>query len=122
MSVINPVTSILLESLAVFAIVKALEKRHIVLPVFAAGLLWISAFTFIQAVVLRPPAGLWLQPLSVQAGTVLLTAGVSTVFISLYLIRRTETVPRPLPAMHGFALPALALGTALALELLNSLI
>lgn len=62
MSVINPATSILLESLVVFAFVKLYKGRRVVQSSFLVGFAWIAAFTLLQAFVFKPEVGLYNLP------------------------------------------------------------
>ncbi len=122
LSVINPATSILLESLVVFAFVKMYNSKKVFVPSLALGLGWITLFALTQAFIFRPASGLYLYPLNEILIFVLLNAVVSGLLIALYLKKEDLAMWRFGLRKASYVLPLLALAIAIALELTNSLI
>ena len=122
MSVINPATSILLESLVVFAFVRVYKGRKIVLSSFILGLGWITLFTLLQALVFKPEIGLYNLPLAKFILFIAANAVVSAVLVALYLKNEIALEWKVNSEKISMAVPALTLIVALSLEVTNSLI
>lgn len=122
MSVINPATSILLESLVVFAFVKLYKGRRVVQSSFLVGFAWIAAFTLLQAFVFKPEVGLYNLPLAQFILFIAVNAIVSAVLVAVYLKNEKALEWKLQSEKISFAIPVLSFLMALSLEVTNSLI
>lgn len=121
MSVLNPVVSILIESLVVFAALKFFESRRVLPAVFLVSAGWILLFVLVQSFLLRPADGLYLYPLKEMLFYILLNIFVNTGLILLYLRNETRLSLRPQPEAAALSAPLILL-LALAVELSNTLL
>lgn len=121
MSVLNPVVSILIESLVVFAALKFFESRRVLPAVFLVSAGWILLFVLAQSVFLRPVGGLYLYPLKEMLFYILLNIFVNTGLILLYLRNETRLSLRLQPEAAVLSAPLILL-LALAVELSNTLL
>ncbi|MEA2077205.1 MAG: hypothetical protein U9O95_04235 [Candidatus Marinimicrobia bacterium] len=122
MTVINPATSIILESLLVFGFAKVFNYKRVITSSYILGFSWILLFTFTQALVFRPATGLYMLPLAQIILFLILNALVSGSIIALYLKNEEILIWKPVFRKVSFALSVLTIGIALTLELVNSLI
>lgn len=122
MSVINPATSIILESLVVFAFVKVYNSKKVLMPSYILGLSWILLFTLTQALIFRPEAGLYTLPVMQIISFLVLNALVSGSLVAFYLKNEEIFKWKPGSRKISYALPALTMLAALSLEYINSLI
>lgn len=121
MSVLNPASSILIESLLVFGALRLFEGKRAVPTVFLMSSGWILLFILAQRFLLRPGDGLYLYPLREMMFYVVLNIIVNSVLILLYLKNEKRLSPKPHPETAVFAAPLILL-FALAVELSNTLI
>jgi len=121
MSVINPATSIILESLVVFAFVK-IPYRNKITASYLLGASWVLLFTLTQALIFRPETGLYTLPAFQFMSFLLLNALVSGSLVALYLKNEERLTWKQGTRKFSFAIPALTMLLALSLEFVNSLI
>jgi hypothetical protein len=122
MAVINPAMSIMIESLLVFSFAKVLEEKRTFMMSIIMGILWISIFTLVQALILKPASGLYLQPVYIIASVILINAFVSGSIITLLLKRANFSGWEIDMRRPSFVLPAFTLILAFTLEYFNSMI
>lgn len=122
MSVINPATSILFESLVVFAFVKVYRNKKVVAPSYLLGLTWVVLFGLFQALVFKPEVGLCQLPLAQFLFFLLSNILVSGSLVMLYLKNEAALEWKVNTQKLSYAIPILAVLLALGLELSNSLI
>ena len=122
MSVINPAISILLESLIVYAFVKAYDGKRTVLSIYGMGFAWILLFTLTQALIFRPETGLYTLPAQQIVLFVLLNAAVSGTLMLIYFKWKEKFGIKALNHKVSFAMTVVALIAAIGLEAINSMI
>jgi len=122
MTVINPVTSIILESLVALVFVRVFNNKKVIASSYLVGLSWILLFTLTQALIFRPEAGLYTLPLFQGVLFLLLNAFVSGTIITIYLKNADKITLKISSRKLSFALPVIAILLALSMEYVNSLI
>ncbi len=122
LSVINPAMAIMLESLLVFVFAKRFSRERVFVPALVLGLSWIVLFTLVQALIVKPASGLYLQPPFQVAALIVLNALAAGLLITLYLKRQDSPQWKIEMRKPSYALPAMCLALALAMELANSLV
>ena len=122
MSVINPATSIILESLVVFAFAKAFQYKKIVVSSYLVGIAWILLFTLTQALIFRPEAGLYTLPIFQIILFLVLNAVVSGSLIVIYLKNEELFAWKQGSRKLSFVIPVITMILALSMEYVNSLI
>ncbi|MCF7833010.1 MAG: hypothetical protein K9N05_05500 [Candidatus Marinimicrobia bacterium] len=122
MTVINPATSIILESLVVFAFVKVFNSKKVVASSYLIGLSWILLFTLTQALIFKPESGLYTLPFLQVVLFLLMNALVSGSIIMIYLKNENKISLKISSRKLSFALPLIAMLLALSMEYANSLI
>ncbi|MFA6618185.1 MAG: hypothetical protein WCT23_03845 [Candidatus Neomarinimicrobiota bacterium] len=122
MSVINPATSILLESLVVFAFAKVYRSKRVVASSYALGLTWVLVFGLFQTFMFKPEIGLYQLPLSQYILSLLSNVLVSGTLVMIYLKNEAALQWEVNAPKLSYAIPILTVLLALALELGNSLI
>lgn len=121
MSVLNPVSSILIESLLVFGAVSLFEGKRAVPAVFLMSSGWILLFILAQRFLLHPGDGLYLYPAAEMLFYVVLNIIVNSALILLYLKNENRLSLKLEPETALFAAPLILL-FAIAVELSNTLI
>jgi hypothetical protein len=122
MSVINPATSIILESLVVFAFAKAFKYKKVIASSYLVGFSWILLFTLTQALIFKPETGLYTLPI-VQIFLFLgLNALVSGSLVALYLKNEKLFKLNFTSRKFSLAIPVITVLIALSMEYVNSLI
>jgi hypothetical protein len=122
MTVINPATSIILESLVVFAFVKIYNNKKVLASSYVVGLSWILLFTLTQALIFRPATGLYTLPIIQVVLFLLMNALVSGSIIMIYLKNADKITLKISSRKLSFALPVITMVLALSMEYANSLI
>ena len=122
MTVINPATSIILESLVVFAFVKVFNSKKVVASSYLIGFSWILLFTLTQALIFKPEAGLYTLPFLQVVLFLLMNALVSGSIIMIYLKNKNKITLKINSRKLSFALPLVTMLLALSMEYANSLI
>ncbi|MCD6337118.1 MAG: hypothetical protein J7M01_02665 [Candidatus Marinimicrobia bacterium] len=122
MTVINPITSIILESLVALVFVRVFNNKKVIASSYLVGLSWILLFTLTQALIFRPEAGLYTLPLFQGVLFLLLNAFVSGTIITIYLKNADKITLKISSRKLSFALPVIAILLALSMEYVNSLI
>lgn len=120
-SVLNPVSSILIESLLVFGALRLFEGKMTVPAVFLVSTGWILLFILTQRFLLHPGDGLYLYPLGEMLFYVVLNIIVSGALILLYLKNEKRLSLKLQSETVVFAAPLILL-FAIAVELSNTLI
>jgi len=122
MSVINPISAILLQGVILSVLFPYLEKKHSLLIDFGTVFSWIFLFTAFQIIVFKPIDGLWLAALPEMIAVFAVISLLGGAFLHVgiskertFLIQITSFSPSWLHCMLIFAF-------AIALEALNSLI
>ena len=122
MTVINPATSIILESLVVFAFAKVYNNKKVVASSYLVGFSWILLFTLTQALIFRPETGLYTLPIFQIILFLGLNAIVSGSLILIYLKNEELFAWKQRSRKLSFAIPAFTMLLALSMEYVNSLI
>lgn len=122
MAVINPATSIILESLVVFAFAKAFNYKKVITSSYLLGFSWILLFTLSQALIFRPETGLYTLPLPQIIIFLFLNALVSGSIIALYFKNEEILMWKQRSKKLSFAIPVITVILALSMEFVNSLI
>ncbi|MCD6446801.1 MAG: hypothetical protein J7L40_01410 [Candidatus Marinimicrobia bacterium] len=122
MSVINPATSIILESLVVFTFAKVFQYKKIVVSSYLVGFAWILLFTFTQALIFRPETGLYTLPIFQIILFLVLNALVSGSLIVIYLKNEELFAWKQGSKKLSFVLPAFTMLLAISIEYVNTLI
>ena len=122
MTVINPATSIILESLVVFAFVKVFNSKKVVASSYLIGFSWILLFTLTQALIFKPETGLYTLPFVQVVLFLLMNALVSGSIIMIYLKNEDKITLKITSRKLSFALPLITMLLALSMEYANSLI
>jgi hypothetical protein len=121
MSVLNPVTSIMIESLLVFGALTLFERKRAWPAVLLISGGWILLFVLVQSFLLRPASGLYLYPPMEMLFYMLLNTVVNSGLILLYLRNESQVSLRPRQEAAALAAPLILL-FALAVEMSNSLL
>jgi len=122
MSVVNPATSIILESLVVFTFAKVFQYKKIVVSSYLVGLAWILLFTLTQALIFRPETGLYTLPIFQIILFLVLNALVSGSLIVIYLKNEELFAWKQGSKKLSFVLPAFTMLLAISIEYVNTLI
>ncbi|MBN2601892.1 MAG: hypothetical protein JXR87_07860 [Candidatus Marinimicrobia bacterium] len=120
--VVNPVVSILLESLVVFAFARFYHDQKVFSMSCTMGLGWVLLFISTQALVLKPAEGLYLMPVFKMISFIAMNTIVSGLLIGSYLTRPAELSLRFNNPRISFVRPVLILVLAIVCEITNSLI
>ena len=122
MSVINPATSIILESLVVFAFIKIFSNHKSYTKSFVLGLSWILLFLFSQNFIFQPANGLYLYPIGLLIVFVIMNTVVSGFLVGTYLLKQDFAAWKPNFSKSTYALPLITIIIAVILEIGNSVI
>ncbi|MBU0712051.1 hypothetical protein KJ762_04105 [bacterium] len=120
--VVNPVVSIILESLVVFAFVKVYRENRHYGSAFAISLGWILLLVITQALIFKPAEGLYLMPVFEMIGFMAMNTIVSGLLVGSYLVRPAGISIRFNNPNFSLSQPALIIVLAVVCEIANSLI
>jgi hypothetical protein len=122
LSVLNPMTAILLQGLVLSLLIHKLENSSRFSLAFAAAFAWITLFTLAQATIIKPSAGLFLSSFNEILAVIAVTTMLGGTLLHLAVFSRNKTSG----FINGFSpkwlYTIIFFGFALAAEVFNSLI
>lgn len=92
MTVLNPATAIILESIVAYAVMRLINEKYHYATGFTAGFAWIFLFPIMQKFIFRPNMGLYLTELPMIALRIGLNTIVSGFLIGLYLKYQNQKI------------------------------
>ncbi len=121
MSVLNPMTAILMQGIVLSAFLPLLEKKRSIIMGFAAAFSWIFLFTAFQAFVFRPIDGLWLSALLQMATVFAVITFFGGALLHFAISNESKSFLRFSRFSPSWLHSLLLFAFAIALEALNSL-